>query len=131
MEFLNGTLLKQTANEILDSRIEETAAGLRPGYTKILRIIAEENATLVSLPRLKYMDITNNNCFLNYWSLLMFYHKANRRLQNFSKTLESIHTKAQCANRKIHNIEGTCFEAACRMIWKLTDAPQLPALLRE
>jgi hypothetical protein len=40
-------LLKQTTNEILDSRIEETVAGLRPGYTKVLRIIPEENATII------------------------------------------------------------------------------------
>jgi hypothetical protein len=41
-------LLKQTINEILDSRIEETVAGLRPGYTKVLRIIPEENATIIA-----------------------------------------------------------------------------------
>jgi hypothetical protein len=41
-------LLKQATNEILDKRIEETTAGLRPGYTKILRIIPEENATIIA-----------------------------------------------------------------------------------
>jgi hypothetical protein len=40
-------LLKQQSNEILDRRIEETAAGLRPSYAKVLRIIPEENASII------------------------------------------------------------------------------------
>lgn len=40
-------LLKQTTNEILQKRIEETAAGLRPSYVKVLRIIPEENAMTI------------------------------------------------------------------------------------
>jgi hypothetical protein len=41
-------LLKQAFNEILDRRIEETAAGLRPCYAKVLRIIPEENALIIA-----------------------------------------------------------------------------------
>jgi hypothetical protein len=40
-------LLKQATNEILDRRIGETAAGLRPSYAKVLCIIPEENATII------------------------------------------------------------------------------------
>jgi integrase len=40
-------LLKQTTNEILQKRIEETTAGLRPSYVKVLRIISEENAMTI------------------------------------------------------------------------------------
>jgi integrase/recombinase XerD len=40
-------LSRQTTNEILDIRIEETAAGLRPSYAKVLRIIPEENASII------------------------------------------------------------------------------------
>jgi hypothetical protein len=42
-------LLKQTTNKILDRKIEETAAGLRPSYAKVLRIIPEENATIIAV----------------------------------------------------------------------------------
>jgi hypothetical protein len=41
-------LLKQTTNEILDRKIEETTAGLRPSYAKVLRIIPEENAIIIA-----------------------------------------------------------------------------------
>jgi hypothetical protein len=41
-------LLKQATNEILDRKIEEAAVGLRPSYTKVLRIIPEENATIIA-----------------------------------------------------------------------------------
>ena len=40
-------MLKQATNEILDRKIEETTAGLRPSYAKVLRIIPEENATII------------------------------------------------------------------------------------
>jgi hypothetical protein len=41
-------LLKQITNERLDRKIEETTAGLRPSYTRVLRIIPEENATIIA-----------------------------------------------------------------------------------
>jgi hypothetical protein len=41
-------LLKQAIDELLDRRIEETATGLRPCYAKVLRIITEENTTIIA-----------------------------------------------------------------------------------
>jgi integrase len=41
-------LLKQAIDELLDRRIEETTTGLRPCYAKVLRIITEENTTLIA-----------------------------------------------------------------------------------
>jgi hypothetical protein len=38
----------QAFNELLDRRIKETTAGLRPCYAKVLRIITEENATIIA-----------------------------------------------------------------------------------
>ena len=32
-------LLRQATNEILQKKIEETTAGLRPSYVKVLRIL--------------------------------------------------------------------------------------------
>ena len=45
---MDFVLLKQAINELLDRRIEETTAGLRPCYAKVLRIITEENATIIA-----------------------------------------------------------------------------------
>ena len=47
------------------------------------------------------------------------------------KTLESVHQKAFGINRKVHNIEGTCFETACWLVWKFTDALEVFALFWE
>ena len=41
-------MLKQAIDELLDRRIEETTAGLRPSYAKVLRIITEENTTIIA-----------------------------------------------------------------------------------
>jgi len=41
-------LLKQATNEILDRKIEEATANLRPRYVKVLHIISEENATIIA-----------------------------------------------------------------------------------
>ena len=41
-------MLKQAINELLDRRIEETTTGLRPCYAKVLRIITEENTTIIA-----------------------------------------------------------------------------------
>jgi hypothetical protein len=45
-------LIKRTQsrafNELLDIRIEETTAGLRQCYAKVLRILTEENATIIA-----------------------------------------------------------------------------------
>ncbi len=41
-------MLKQATNEILDRKIEEATANLRPRYVKVLHIISEENATIIA-----------------------------------------------------------------------------------
>jgi integrase/recombinase XerD len=40
-------LLKAETSELLERRIEETTAGLRPSYAKVLRIICEENTVII------------------------------------------------------------------------------------
>jgi integrase len=40
-------VLKAETSELLERRIEETTAGLRPSYAKVLRIICEENTVII------------------------------------------------------------------------------------